>query len=108
MPTIRVLFDHFIHFWTFSVVGMYLVYLLFYLVGLANSVQGLNHFGIILGVPFGTAVVPLMGLYCRSRFDLVHMRDGNSKFSVLIWTLLLVPYNFILTRLFLIEVRYLF
>ena len=96
------------HFWTYIVVGSYIFYLVAFLAGWARAVEGLNYFGTILGLFLAAILLPLGALYCRDRFDLVHLRDGTNAPSKIIWTFLLFSHNSVMTYAYITQVSQLF
>ena len=77
---------------SYCLVGLYLIYLFSWLMGLAKGIEGESNWKIIatcLVIPF----LSVFCLYLRTRFDLMGMQDGSSAPSRFIWTGLLLMYN---------------
>jgi len=81
---------------SYCLVGLYLIYIFSWLMGWARGIEGMGYWELILTC----SLLPLVSvsvLYCRTRFDLIRMRDGSSAPSRFIWTLLVLMFNSVLT-----------
>jgi hypothetical protein len=81
---------------SYCLVGLYLIYIFSWLMGLAEEIEGMGYWELILTCSF-LPLLSVSGLYLRTRFDLIRMRDGSSAPGRFIWTSLLLMYNSTLT-----------